>query len=84
MIITMPNPYPGLLIAFEGIDGCDKSTQLTLAANKIEGLTGFNGKIVKTKEPNRDSEMGKKICAELAKPDGLHQTDPLGFQTWCF
>ncbi|MCL2790406.1 MAG: dTMP kinase [Desulfobulbus sp.] len=51
--------YPGLLIAFEGIDGTGKSTQLPLLATHLRerGLT-----VAETKEPT-DGPYGQQIRA---------------------
>ena len=47
----------GILIAFEGIDGTGKSTQLHLLAGKLNGL-GYE--VVATREPT-DGQYGRKI-----------------------
>lgn len=52
----------GLLIVFEGIDGCGKSTQLRLLAARLRA----NGvKVVETKEPT-DGPVGRQI-REMAR-----------------
>jgi thymidylate kinase len=38
--------------------------------------------IVLVKEPGKDRPIGAKIYEELFKPNGLHKTDPVGFQSW--
>ena len=38
--------------------------------------------IVLVKEPGKDRPIGAKIYEELFKPEGLHKTDPVGFQSW--
>ena len=49
----------GKLIAFEGIDGCGKSTQLELLATALEAL---GHSVVTTREPT-DGEHGRRIRA---------------------
>ncbi|MBI2063216.1 MAG: dTMP kinase [Candidatus Yanofskybacteria bacterium] len=81
----IPNPYPGIFIVFEGIDGCGKTAQL----NKVFGWTQTLGILkhhdkVKAKEPGKERDFGKKIYEDLAnkKPTALHKANPHGFQTW--
>ena len=50
----MINPYPGKFIAFEGIDGCGKSTQAKLLKNNLKEL-GYE--IVLTCEPYANIEL---------------------------
>ena len=49
--------HRGLLIAFEGIDGTGKSTQIKLLA---ETLRGLGHQVVSTREPT-DGEFGRRI-----------------------
>lgn len=48
------NPYPGKFIAFEGIDGCGKSTQAKILAENLERL---GHKIILTFEPFKRAEL---------------------------
>lgn len=52
------NPYPGLYIALEGIDGSGKTTQVERLAQYFEkqGKT-----VVRTHEPRRDGVMGELV-----------------------
>lgn len=75
----IPNPFLGKFIVFEGPDGCGKTTQLV---KTYDWLYGLKLSVVKTKEPNKSGFWGSRIYEELAKPDGLHQTDPFEFQKW--
>jgi dTMP kinase len=82
----IPNPYPGIFIVFEGIDGCGKTEQLErtfrwLSANGVKG-GAFSWKIIKTEEPTLNGYFGKKIRQELKRANGLHRTNPFGFQAW--
>lgn len=81
----IPNPYPGLFIVFEGVDGCGKSIQLNHAFGWMKGLDALRHReIIRIKEPNKDGIFGKKIYADLAdkSPGVLHKKDPRAFQTW--
>lgn len=53
----MLHTYPGLLVAFEGVDGAGKTTQATLLEGSLREM-GFE--VVLTKEPT-DSEYGRRI-----------------------
>ncbi len=53
----MQHPYPGLLLAFEGVDGAGKTTQATLLQARLRSL---GHEAVLTKEPT-DSEYGRRI-----------------------
>jgi len=81
-MIGIPNPWPGCLIAFEGMDGSGKSVQMKTAEHMIQGLDLSRRSVVLTKEPNKEGPWGARIYAELAKSAGIHLTDPLRFQTW--
>ena len=81
-MIGIPNPWPGCFIAFEGADGSGKSRQLEIVKRMIQNLQLSRHPIAPTKEPDKDGEWGARIYAELGKPNGLHLTNPLGFQAW--
>ncbi|QJE00677.1 dTMP kinase [Massilia forsythiae] len=51
------NTYPGILIAFDGIDGAGKTTQVLLLQSVLEGL---GETVVVSKEPT-DGEWGQKL-----------------------
>jgi dTMP kinase len=53
----MQHSYPGLLVAFEGVDGAGKTTQATLLQDRLRAM-GFEA--ILTKEPT-DSEYGRRI-----------------------
>ncbi|MNR88696.1 Thymidylate kinase [compost metagenome] len=53
----MQHSYPGLLVAFEGVDGAGKTTQATLLETRLRDM-GFEA--ILTKEPT-DSEYGRRI-----------------------
>ena len=53
----MQHQYPGLLVAFEGVDGAGKTTQATRLQERLQGM-GFEA--ILTKEPT-DSEYGRRI-----------------------
>lgn len=57
-----PVPYPGLLIAFEGIDGAGKTTQVKLLADL---LAAAGEAVVLSKEPT-DGPWGRRIRASAA------------------
>lgn len=83
-MIPIPNPYPGTFLVFDGVDGCGKSKQLEMANMWIGGLR-FSQKelaVKIVKEPGKDRFFGARIYHDLYTPGGLHNTDPLGFQTW--
>lgn len=53
----MQHTYPGLLVAFEGVDGAGKTTQ---AERLRDRLTATGVEVILTKEPT-DSEYGRRI-----------------------
>ena len=63
----------GLLIAFEGIDGTGKSTQISLLAGYLENK-GFD--VVQTREPT-DGPFGKKIRSLFEKRHQLTAEEEL-------
>lgn len=58
----IPNPFPGKLIAYEGMDGCGKSTQCEKSFNFM--LAGGE-KVLRVKEPNKEVLGGKLIYGLL-------------------
>ncbi len=60
------NPYSGKFIAFEGIDGCGKTTQCQKA---FEWLSGRGSKALMTKEPAKYLPSGKLIYGLLFGKD---------------
>lgn len=52
----------GLFIAFEGIDGCGKSTQVWLLGKYLAGLSKYNH-IVMTREPWQNKNIRKMLRA---------------------
>lgn len=67
------NPYKGLYIAIEGIDGSGKTTQAHLL---VENLKKRGKKVVYTKEPT-DGEIGRFVREILA---GKKKFRPVAFQ----
>ncbi len=83
------NPYPGLFVAVDGIDGSGKSTLTRMLVDWLRlevfptppdsGVTGQA--VLETKEPNKDGPFGKLIYADLAQEgSGLHARNPMRFQ----
>ncbi len=64
------NPYPGKLIAFEGMDGSGKTTQCNTAFRYV---SAGGEKVVEVKEPNKEVFGGKLIYSLLFKEG------PIGF-----
>ncbi len=56
------NPYPGKFIAFEGIDGCGKTTQIEMA---YDFLAGAGVDLSRVKEPAKYLPSGKLIYGLL-------------------
>ena len=52
----IPNPYPGIFIVFEGIDGSGKSTQITILAKTIQALDKYTN-ILLTREPTNNPKI---------------------------
>ena len=86
----IPNPYPGIFIVIDGIDGCGKSTQINMLVDwlrhEVYPVTSDPTKphrvVLGTKEPDKEGPFGRKIYEDLGKVDGLHTTDPYRFQMW--
>lgn len=77
----IPNPYPGIFIVIDGIDGCGKSTQVKRLVDWLKSV--IRGReVLQTKEPDKNGSFGKMIYADLARRDGLHVNDPMRFQMW--
>jgi len=68
------NPYPGKLIAFEGLDGSGLTTQAKLLKNFLEAK-GVN--VILTKEPTQESSVAKEIQEILSHKKEM---DPFEFQ----
>jgi len=58
---------PGRLIAFEGVEGAGKSTQLELLRRVLEGREGRGREVVVTREPG-GTPAGERIRALLLDP----------------
>ena len=65
------NPYPGKYIAFDGIDGCGKTTQCDRA---VRYMLAGGEKVLKVKEPNKEVLGGKSIYGLL------FGNGPIGFK----
>ncbi len=87
----IPNPYPGIFIAVDGINGSGKTTQVQLLEKWLREQyptptldSHHSGRVIEVfKEPNKDGEYGKRIYEELNKGlEGLAIKDPMSFQTW--
>jgi dTMP kinase len=59
-LFKMETPKRGLFIAFEGIDGCGKSTQAWKLARYVSDLSKYNH-IVMTREPFKDANIRKML-----------------------
>ncbi len=67
------NPYPGKLIALEGIDGSGKTTQTSLVAEELKKL---GHKVIQTKEPTQGpigSFIYKILWGEINVPPNAMQ-----------
>ena len=78
----IPNPWPGMLINFDGSDGSGKTYFYEKAIKWLRERT--KGVVATVKEPGADREWGKRIYDDLNldKPGNFHETDPEGFQKW--
>jgi len=56
------NPYKGLYIAFEGIDGCGKTTQVKRLAKYLEGK---GESVVATSEPRQEGSAVGRLIREI-------------------
>lgn len=65
------NPYKGLYIAIEGIDGSGKTTQVEKLAEHFKKL---GREVVKTHEPRRDGVIGKLVSDVLTKQTSIPKT----------
>lgn len=70
----------GIFFVIEGVDGNGKSTIARLLKEWLVNEHKMNAQI--TKEPDKNRPYGKKIYEDLDTPDGVHKTDPIGFQAW--
>ncbi|OIP48882.1 MAG: dTMP kinase [Deltaproteobacteria bacterium CG23_combo_of_CG06-09_8_20_14_all_60_8] len=68
-----PSNAPGLLIAFEGIDGTGKSSQIRLLAATLRGQ---GVAVVATREPT-DGEYGRRIRALYVQRDTVSREEEL-------
>ncbi|KKT28825.1 MAG: hypothetical protein UW14_C0002G0033 [Candidatus Yanofskybacteria bacterium GW2011_GWA2_44_10] len=74
------NPYPGTYFAFEGIDGCGKTTLVDMFLAWLGGIKHLS--VRRTKEPDKNGLFGRRIYEDLSRPNGLHVTNPALFQGW--
>jgi dTMP kinase len=63
----------GQLITFEGSEGCGKTTQITMLAQRLEGM---GKKVVITREPG-GTLIGEKIRALLQDPANTGEITPI-------
>ena len=66
------NPYKRIFIAFEGLDGSGQTTQINLLKNYLI-KQGF--KVVLTKEPTEDNEIGRWVNKTLQQNKPLDLTE---------
>lgn len=75
MNVLTPNPYPGLFIVFEGLDGSGESTQADLLAKALKAEFGAR-RVWLTKEPS-ESSVGGTIRDSL---QGIYRLSPTALQ----
>ncbi len=77
------NPYPGKFIAFDGMDGCGKTTQCDKA---VRYMQAGGERVLKVKEPNKEVLGGKLIYGLLfgRGPVGFASMSPLQRQSHYF
>lgn len=61
-ITLRKNPYKGVYIAFEGIDGCGKTTQVEILKNYLEEK---GKRVVVTSEPRKKGSAVGKLIGEI-------------------
>lgn len=64
---------PGVLIAFEGIDGCGKGTQIERLHARLKA-EGYGDRVVRTKQPG-DTKLGRGIRDLLFHSVRTHEMD---------
>lgn len=81
-----PHNFPGLLIVFEGIDGCGKGTQLDMLYNELIEPTvpslpklSLEDHVVKTKQPG-GTVFGDKIREVLFTGQGTFGIDKIALR----
>lgn len=71
--------YPGMLIVFEGIDGCGKGTQLSMLADELRQRTSTPEtnwlKVITTKQPG-DTPVGLAVRDILFHTVTTHNMEP--------
>ena len=75
MNVLTPNPYPGLFIVFEGLDGSGESTQAEMLAKVLKAEFGGR-RVWLTKEPS-ESSVGGTIRDSL---QGIYRLSPTALQ----
>jgi dTMP kinase len=75
MNVLTPNPYPGLFIVFEGLDGSGESTQAEMLAKALKAEFGGR-RVWLTKEPS-ESSVGGTIRDSL---QGIYRLSPTALQ----
>ncbi len=76
----MTAKYSGKFVVFEGVNGCGKSTQVTMASNWIRANHPFVN-VVATKEPT-EGFVGKQIRRALADQNIFQVIGLTGLQSW--